>query len=232
MGSSNFSFCDFSESVKHAYILGLWCADGYHRTSSIGLSSIDEDLIKIFSNFLSTLLGHDRLRLRVYHSKLKNLNMTLPVILKTDKISHLISRKSRHTAFHIYVNCRALLREFMTAKLSSKEFLDQDRAWAYLAGRFDGDGSVDKNLRNDLRIVYSNEDDAIKDFEVIKSLGLQMSKIYRYRTSNTYCLYISRYESKIFLDNIEKHSKKLQKLQKLKFEPRRDLAEMPYSNTR
>ena len=70
VGSSSSNFCNFSNRVKDARILGLWYADGYHRTSSIGLSSIDSDLIKDFSEFLAGLLGLNRLRLRVYHSKL------------------------------------------------------------------------------------------------------------------------------------------------------------------
>ena len=219
MGSTNSNFCNFYNCENHAYFLGLWCADGYHRTSSIGLSSINDDLISRFANFLEKLLTKDRLRLRVYHHNKINTNLALPI--KIERISHLISRKSRHTAYHVYVNCRQLLREFKKAKEGPKNFEQSNVGWAYLAGRFDGDGSVDKNLRKDLRIVYSTLDDATKDCKLIKSLGADRTKIYRYKTSNTYCVYISRIDSKLFLEKIYHYSVKLQKLG---FVPRRDLA--------
>ena len=221
VGSTNSNFCNFRNNKYHAYFLGLWCADGYHRTSSIGLSNTNEDLILKFSNFLTKLLSKDRLRLRVYHHERINPNILLPI--NTSKVSHLISRKSKHTAYHIYVNSRQLLREFKKAKEETKEFENENIGWAYLAGRFDGDGSVDKNFRNDLRIVYSTLDDANKDSEVIKSLGIKTVKIYRYRTSNTYCIYISRINSNLFLEKIYPYSSKLQKLE---FVPRRDLAQV------
>lgn len=221
VGSTNSNFCNFRNNQHHAYFLGLWCADGYHRTSSIGLSNINEELILKFSNFLTELLNKDRLRLRVYHHNKIELNSSLPVSI--EKISHLMSRKSKHTAYHIYVNCRRLLREFKKAKEETKEFENESIGWAYLAGRFDGDGSVDKNLRNDLRIVYSTFDDASKDYELIKFLGIKNVKIYRYRTSSTYCIYVYRIDSKLFLEKIYSYSSKLQKLE---FVSRRDLAQV------
>lgn len=221
MGSSNSNFCNFKTDPQDAYILGLWCADGYHRSSSIGLSNIDVRLIKIFSDFLVKVLSKERLRLRIYHSKIITNSLVLPIRISTKKVSNLISKKSKHVAYHVYVNCRPLLREFKKAKNDIKIFEDNDISWAYLAGRFDGDGSVDKNLRNDLRIVYSNLEDANKDYELIKLLGLTKTKIYHYRTSSTYCIYVSRYDSKTFLQGILPYSVKLQKLE---FEPRRDLS--------
>lgn len=108
VGSTNSNFCNFRNNENHAYFLGLWCADGYHRTSSIGLSNISEELILKFSNFLTKLLNKERLRLRVYHHGKINPDLSLPINIK--RVSHLISHKSRHTAYHIYVNCRQLLR--------------------------------------------------------------------------------------------------------------------------
>ncbi len=221
VGSTNSNFCNFRNNKYHAYFLGLWCADGYHRTSSIGLSNINEGLILKFSIFLPKLLNKNRLRLRVYHHEKIDPDLSLPINI--EKVSHLISRKSRHTAYHIYVNCRQLLREFKKAKEENKKFKNNDIGWAYLAGRFDGDGSVDKNLRNDLRIVYSTFDDANKDRELINSLDVKNVKIYRYRTSNTYCVYVSRIDSNLFLEKIYPYSSKLQKLE---FVPRRDLAQV------
>jgi len=52
---------------KKAYILGLFCADGYQRTSSIGLSNSDEDLLERFALFLRNYFSEERLKIRAYH---------------------------------------------------------------------------------------------------------------------------------------------------------------------
>ena len=58
---------------------------------------------------------------------------------------------------HLFVNSRPLLREFISAK-NNLDNLKEDRIIrAYFSGRFDGDGSIDKNLRNDCRIVYGKK---------------------------------------------------------------------------
>ena len=88
------------------------------------------------------------------------------------------------------------------------------------AGRFDGDGSIDKNLRNDCRIVYGRQSEAEIDKKLLGRIGLTKTKIYYYKSANTFCLYISRYEVKKFLESILPHSLKLQKLV---LAPRRDL---------
>lgn len=91
---------------------------------------------------------------------------------------------------------------------------------AYFAGRFDGDGSVDKNLRSDCRIVYASKQEAELDQELLTKIGIRQTRIYYYKTAKTFCLYVSRYEAKKFLDKIFSHSIKLQKLVRV---PRRDL---------
>jgi len=58
------------------------------------------------------------------------------------------------------------------------------------------------------------------DKELLKRIGINNVKVYYYRTAKTFCLYISRYEVKKFLENILPHSLKLQKLVLV---PRRDL---------
>src|SRR3989338_2638751 len=120
VGSSNSNFCNFKKDPHHAYILGLWCADGYHRSSSIGLSSINREMIRIFSKFLITILNKERLRLRIYHSKIITNSLVLPIKISKDQTSNLVSKKSSHTAYHVYVNCRPLLREFVKEKLAEK----------------------------------------------------------------------------------------------------------------
>ncbi len=45
VGRTNTTFSIFKDK-RNIYIFGLWCADGYYRSSSIGLTSVDEVLIK------------------------------------------------------------------------------------------------------------------------------------------------------------------------------------------
>jgi len=121
---------------------------------------------------------------------------------------------------HLFVNSRPLLREFISAKNNLGNLKDVEIIKAYIAGRFDGDGSLDKNLRNDCRIVYGTRLEAEKDRDFLKRIGTTNTKIYRYKTANTFCLYISRYETKKFIESILPYSSKLQKLVLV---PRRDL---------
>lgn len=121
---------------------------------------------------------------------------------------------------HLFVNSRPLLREFISAKNSLGNLKDSKLIRAYIAGRFDGDGSIDKNLRNDCRIVYGRKSEAETDRELLKRISISNVKVYHYKSAKTFCLYISRYEVKKFLENISPYSLKLQKLV---FAPRRDL---------
>jgi hypothetical protein len=121
---------------------------------------------------------------------------------------------------HLFVNSRPLLREFISAKKVLKNLKKDKVIKAYIAGRFDGDGSIDKNLRNDCRIVYGNMDEAKLDKKLLKKIGVNKVKIYYYKSAKTFCLYVSRYETKKFLNYILSYSLKLQKLV---FTPRRDL---------
>ena len=216
VGNSSTNFCDFYEHGDHAYALGLWCADGYHRSSSIGLSNINPNLIEKFRFFLANLFPSERLRLRIYKPEIKGgdvLNFGIK------KVSALFSKKARHTAYHVYVNSRPLLREFKNAKQKEKIFLSSEIGWAYIAGRFDGDGTIGQDLKRDLRISYTTYDDAKKDDELLGRLGLN-SKIYRYETSHTFVIYIPRLESGQFVKNCLSYSSRLQKLV---LESRRDL---------
>jgi len=121
---------------------------------------------------------------------------------------------------HLFVNSRPLLREFTFAKNRLDDLKDTKIICAYLAGRFDGDGSIDKNLRNDCRIVYGKKDETEIDKRLLERIGIVKAKIYYYKTAKTFCLYISRYEAKKFLESISNYSRKLQKLVPA---PRRDL---------
>lgn len=189
MGSPSAGFCNFPNSIEDYYILGLWCADGYHWTSSIGLSSIDRALIKKFRIFLSRLFPENKIKLYQY-----------------------TTGKRKYIGYKLYVNCRPLLRIFKGFKDNSERKLNNREAIsAYMAGRFDGDGCISKDLKKDCRISYGNEIDAKLDADLLKEAGI-IPKIYRYRTSNTFVIYISRFETKKFTDAINKYSIKLQKL--------------------
>lgn len=187
VGSTSTNFCNFFSKEKDAYILGLWCADSYWWSSSIGLSNTDPVLIKEFRMFLRRLFPKDRIKFN---------------------------------RDHIFVNSRPLLREFISAKNNLDKLKKKKMIQAYIAGRFDGDGSISKNLRNDCRIVYGRKSEAEKDRMFLRKIGIGNTKIYHYRSANTFCLYISRYEAKKFIENILPYSLKLQKLVLV---PRRDL---------
>ncbi len=180
-------------------MFGLWCADGYHRTSSIGLSNTDPDLIQRFSGFLRTLFPVERVKMRIYEPD---------------------SKKRRTRAYHVYVNSRPLLRTFKAWRLSPRNFVAARLIVPYMAGRFDGDGSVASDFYCDCRIVYSNAEEAEQDGAFLREVGFEKIKIYHYVQARTFCLYVSRLETKQFLSSIYVHSTRLQKSA---FAPRRDL---------
>ena len=126
----------------------------------------------------------------------------------------------RYNRDHIFVNSRPLLREFVAAKKSLEKLQGEEIITAYFAGRFDGDGSIDKKLRKYCRIVYGTKEEAEFDQKLLQKIGLQESSIYYYRTSSTFCLYIWRNAAEDFVQKLLPHSTKLQKLA---FVPRRDL---------
>ena len=190
VGSPSAGFCNFPKLIEDYYILGLWCADGYHWTSSIGLSSIDLALIQKFRNFLSGLFSKDRIKLDQY-----------------------TTGKRKYVGYKLYVNCRPLLRIFKEFKDNGERSLNDIKAiGAYIAGRFDGDGCISKDLKRDCRISYGNYQDAKLDYDLLPVIGITNSKLYKYRTSNTFVIYISTKDIDKFKENISKHSVKLQKL--------------------
>jgi hypothetical protein len=146
VGSTSTNFCNFYSNEEDAYILGLWCADSYWWSNSIGLSNTDLSLVKRFRRFLRNFFPNDRIRF--------NRN-------------------------HLFVNSRPLLREFVSAKNNLEKLKKKGILKAYFAGRFDGDGSIDKNLRNDCRIVYGKESEAITDKMLLKRINKELILIIR-----------------------------------------------------
>ena len=192
VGRMDTTFCNFS-NVENAYAFGLWCADGYHRTSSIGLTNTDANLIEKFRMFLLRYFPKERIKMRIY----------------SRDSSFYYLKNAIKPAYQIYVNSRVLLRCFKNAKKNPKLFLNDAKSIsAYFAGRFDGDGSINRDLRSDLRIVYGNKEEAEKDSILLKELGIT-SKIYFYKSARTFVLYILRNESEKFLNMITPFTLKL-----------------------
>ena len=130
-----------------------------------------------------------------------------------------LSEKATKANYHFYVNSRPLLIDFISARRNLKNLKNPDIIKAYFAGRYDGDGSVNRDLRSDCRIVYGRKKEAKLDKELLKKIGISRTNIYYYKSANTFCLYIYRDQTSRFLKSILPYSKKLQKLTVV---PRRD----------
>lgn len=186
---------------EEAYILGLWCADGYHRTSSFGLSNINLALIERFSKYLLDIMPRERLRLRVYIPLRYHGDVPANLNKICDKISYLKVRKATHISYQIYVNSRPTLRRLRELR-KNLENLSETEIIPYLAGRFDGDGSTGTDFRRDVRIVYGNSEEAAKDKRLLATIRSYKTKIYYYKSAKTYCLYVSRYDARNFLHEL------------------------------
>lgn len=166
MGS--FSF----KNNQDYYCLGLWLADGYWRSSSVGLSSTNEIFLARFERFLMKMCPTHPIKEHVYYPG--------------------SGEKRKLVAKHVYVNSRPLTRFFMDLKNVpalniSKKFLP-----AYFAGRIDGDGHVDLKHRSGVRIAYSNKFDAVRDLNLLKILDEEPASLYRYEKANTWVLYLRK----------------------------------------
>lgn len=173
MGSFNF------KTNKDYYCLGLWLADGYWRSSSVGLSSTNEIFLSEFRKFLIRMSPTHLLKENVYFPKL--------------------GTKRKLVAKHVYINSRPLTRYLMSFKDSDTLNISHKFLPAYFAGRIDGDGHVDVKHRSGVRIAYSTKKDAIRDLELLKKMDGVPASLYRYKEANTWILYLR----KKFLDNIK-----------------------------
>ncbi len=158
---------------------------------------------------METLFPKKRIKLRIYY----------PEGQKPDGVNDHIypMRLAKKIAYQLYVNSRPLLRLFQKAE-TLVGLLPTEYIMAYFAGRFDGDGSINKNLCNDLRIAYSNKDEAVIDQCLLTKLNCYNTHIYHYRSAKTYVLYVSRINAEQFLHDIEPYSIKARS-----FLSRRDL---------
>jgi len=176
---------DFPKFSKDHYILGLWLADGYWRASSIGLTSVNKQLIERFSAFLHQIAPKKPLKIRRYDPK--------------------TGEKRRQTAWQVYVNDRPLTRLFMSFK-SQLPNISQKHLPAYFAGRIDGDGHVDRKHRTGIRIAYGKLIDAQRDQQL---LGKSNVSLYQYTQAKTFVLYFRKSFREKILPAMSKYSVKL-----------------------
>jgi hypothetical protein len=149
------------------------------------------------------------LRLRVYLPD--NAASDKRLTSKYHNVSMLSVRKARHASYHIYVNCRSLLREFFKAKRNLAN-IHEDFIIPYLAGRFDGDGSVAKGAKKYFRIVYGSREEAAQDKTLLERIRPYKISIYHYRSAKTHCLYISQKDAGSLTDELKPYLSNLQKI--------------------
>lgn len=160
------------KTAKDYYFLGLWLADGYWWSSSIGLSSTNKVFIEGFRLFLKKICPTNPIKERTYYP------------------GH--GKKRRLVSKHIYVNSRSLTRDFMNLKHSKRFEIPLKFLPAYFAGRIDGDGHVDRKYRTGIRIAYSDKEDAVRDRNLLLKLNKKPVSLYHYTAANTWVLYFRK----------------------------------------
>lgn len=196
----------FWEKYKNdCYAFGLWCVDGYHRSSSIGITNIDIRLVEKFREFLLKEFPKSKLRLRMYHPKSIEPDIAQFRHLSTDIVSYPM-RKSAQIALQLYVNSRPLLRLIQSSRKNVGIMSDREQIAAYFAGRFDGDGSVNSDRKTYCRIAYSTEAEAKMDQALLAKIGYEKTSVYHYRHAQEYCLYVSKNIAQSFIGAISRYS--------------------------
>lgn len=175
----------FVRDAAHAYALGLWCADGYWWSSSIGISNVEPELVLRFARYLSQILSPDRLRLRVY--EVEGERPDERVVKLTERISIRPASKMKRTAYHLYVNSRPLVRRFFADRRRLAE-VPKHLLGPYFAGRFDGDGSWGTTPR----IAYTTSEEAHGDLNLLSRAGVERASVLFYEKANEYCIYVHR----------------------------------------
>lgn len=174
----------FFKTAEDFYILGLWLADGYWRSSSIGLTSVSPILISKFSKFLLRVAPSHSLKKRIYPVR--------------------IGDKRKQEAVQVYINNRPLTRQFMSFKTGDL-YVPKPHLLAYLAGRIDGDGHIDTKHRSGIRIAYSSKDDAVRDQELFGETNVSL---YQYKAARTFVLYLRKHYRERIAQAIKKYSVK------------------------
>lgn len=189
----------FVNDADDAYALGLWCADSYWWSSSIGLSNVEPELILWFGKYLSRALSPDRIRLRIY--KVPEIGIDERVLRMTERVSVRPPFKMRRTAYQVYVNCRPLVRRFFEGRRRVSE-LDSKWVGPYIAGRFDGDGSFGTRVR----IAYTTREEAQLDSQLLRAAGIENTSVLYYSKANEFCVYIHGSDVELFTNLIRPHS--------------------------
>lgn len=180
------------KDADDAYALGLWCADSYWWSSSVGLSNVEPALIQRFAAYLVDRLDRERLRLRIYQVASEPVDPISASI--TEKVSVRPSHRMKRTAYHVYVNSRPLLRWFRQAR-DSIPSLPIQLIGPYVAGRFDGDG----NLGSRVRIAYTTRSEAETDAKLLSAAGVAYLSVLYYSKTNEYCIYIHKRNEEDFV---------------------------------
>lgn len=123
------------------------------------------------------------------------------VLWLTDRVSVRPPYKMRRTAYHVYVNCRPLVRRFFEGR---ERLCELDPKWVgpYIAGRFDGDGSFGTRIR----IAYTTDEEAQIDSRLLRAAGIENSSGLYYSKANEFCVYIHGSDVKLFNSLIRPHS--------------------------
>lgn len=187
------------------YAFGLWCADGYHRSSSIGITNVDVRLVGRFREFLLKEFPESRLYLRVYHPRGTQLDKEAFRHLSTNIVSYPM-RKSAQVALQLYLNSRPLLRLMQMSRKNVGLMRNNEQIASYFAGRFDGDGSVNADAKTYCRIAYSSREEAEIDQQLLAKIGIMLVSVYHYRHAQEYCLYVSRNIAQSFIGTISRYS--------------------------
>lgn len=175
----------FFKTAEDFYVLGLWLADGYWRSSSIGLTSVSPKLTNRFEKYFLRIAPSSPIKERIYPIK--------------------EGEKRKQVAKQVYINNRPLTRLFMSFKTGELQ-IPHSYLLAYLAGRIDGDGSVDTKYRSGIRIAYSSEEDALRDQ---KLFGKANVSLYQYKLAGTFVLYLKKHYRDQIAKAIKKFSVKL-----------------------
>jgi len=184
VGSTSANLCNFFSNTEDAYILGLWCADSYWWSSSIGLSNTDKKLIEKFQSFL---LGKGFPKDRIRYNR-DHLFVNSRPLLREFTAGRTTLRRLRK-------------EEIVCAYFGGR--FDGD-------GCINKDMRKDCRIVYTGKDVGRAE--AEFDQRLLTKLGITETTIYYYRTSLTFVLYISRLVAREFVDKVRPYSLKLQKL--------------------
>jgi len=193
-------FDGFVRDVGHAYALGLWCADGYWWSSSIGISNVEPELVARFGRYLAGVFEPDRVRLRVYLARGAMIDERVASLASTVSVCP-PSTKTKRTAYHLYVNSRPLLRQFAQERERLEEIPDEYLG-GYFAGRFDGDGTFGTRFR----IAYTTAREAVADAALLGKAGLARTSVLRYTKANESVVYVHSADREAFAALIAPYS--------------------------